>query len=171
LPSVRREDHDGRVTAEIRHRPLPHDAALDDAARRIIAQLQTDGRRSYAAIAKSVGLSEAAVRQRIQRLVETGVIRIVAVTDPRALGLHRQAMVGVRADGDLRTVADELVRVEEVDDVVITAGGFDLLVAVSATDDDHLLRVLDDGIRRVQGVRETETFVYLRQTKHTYPWG
>jgi Lrp/AsnC family transcriptional regulator for asnA, asnC and gidA len=158
------------VTAEIRHRPLPDAAALDDAARRIIAQLQTDGRRSYAAIAKSVGLSEAAVRQRIQRLVETGVIRIVAVTDPQALGLHRQAMVGVRADGDLRAVADHLVRVEEVDDVVITAGGFDLLVAVSAADDDHLLRVLDEGIRRVEGVRETETFVYLRQTKHTYPW-
>jgi Lrp/AsnC family transcriptional regulator for asnA, asnC and gidA len=159
------------VTAEIRHRPLPPAAALDDPARRIIAQLQADGRRSYAAIAKSVGLSEAAVRQRIQRLVDSGVIRIVAVTDPHALGLRRQAMVGVRADGDLRTVADRLVEVEEVDDVVITAGGFDLLVAVSVADDDHLLRVLDEGIRRVVGVRETETFVYLHQSKHTYPWG
>jgi Lrp/AsnC family transcriptional regulator for asnA, asnC and gidA len=170
LPRARSGDDDDEVTAEIRHRPLPHAAALDNAARRIIGQLQADGRRSYAAIAKAVGLSEAAVRQRIQRLVEGGVIRIVAVTDPHALGLHRQAMVGVRAEGDLRALAEELVRVDEVDDVVITAGSFDLLVAVSAADDDHLLRVLDEGIRRVPGVRETETFVYLQQSKHTYPW-
>jgi Lrp/AsnC family transcriptional regulator for asnA, asnC and gidA len=138
---------------------------LDGVARQILDQLREDGRRSYAAIAKSVGLSEAAVRQRIQRLVDTGVMRIAAVTDPAALGLSRQALVGIRADGDLRVVADRLTALAEVGGVVITAGGFDLLAEVAATDDDHLLEILTEGIRRVEGVRETEMFVYLRRVE------
>jgi Lrp/AsnC family transcriptional regulator for asnA, asnC and gidA len=144
---------------------------LDDIAKRIIEELQADGRRSYAAIAKTVGLSEAAVRQRIQRLLDAGVMQIVAVTNPLTLGFQRQAMIGVRADGDLRGVADRLADLDDVDYVVVTAGSFDILVELVAEDDEHLLRVLNEQIRKVPGVRDTETFVYLRLTKQTYSWG
>jgi Lrp/AsnC family transcriptional regulator for asnA, asnC and gidA len=144
---------------------------LDGHNRAIIAQLQEDGRRSYAAMAESVGLSEAAVRQRVQRLLDAGVMQVVAVTDPLQLGFARQAMIGVNADGDLREVADKLAALDAVDYVVITAGSFDLLVEVVCNDDAHLLQLLNDGIRSIPGVRDTETFVYLRLAKQTYTWG
>jgi len=144
---------------------------LDSANRAIIEQLQADGRRSYAAIATAVGLSEAAVRQRVQRLLDSGVMQIVAVTDPMQLGFTRQAMVGVRADGDLGEVADKLAALPEVDYVVVTAGSFDLLVEVVCNDDQHLLALLNNAIRAVPGVRDSETFVYLKLAKQTYTWG
>jgi Lrp/AsnC family transcriptional regulator for asnA, asnC and gidA len=144
---------------------------LDDANRAIVEQLQADGRRSYAAIAAAVGLSEAAVRQRVQRLLDAGVMQIVAVTDPMQLGFARQAMVGVRADGDLSEIADKLAALPEVDYVVVTAGSFDLLVEIVCNDDDHLLSLLNNSIRSVPGVRESETFVYLKLAKQTYTWG
>jgi Lrp/AsnC family transcriptional regulator, regulator for asnA, asnC and gidA len=144
---------------------------LDDANRAIIEQLQADGRRSYAAIAIAVGLSEAAVRQRVQRLLDSGVMQIVAVTDPMQLGFARQAMVGVRADGDLSEIADKLAALPEVDYVVVTAGSFDLLVEVVCNDDEHLLSLLNNSIRAVPGVRDSETFVYLKLAKQTYTWG
>src|ERR1700722_273811 len=122
--------------------------ALDEISKRIIEQLQADGRQSYAAIGKAVGLSEAAVRQRVQRLQETGVMQIVAVTDPLTLGFRRQAMIGLKCDGDLEKVADDLAAMEEIDYVVITAGSFDLLLEVVCEDDDHL-RV---NLRQVGGV-------------------
>jgi Lrp/AsnC family transcriptional regulator for asnA, asnC and gidA len=148
------------------------DATLVDAtSKAIIEQLQEDGRRSYAAIAKAVGLSEAAVRQRVTRLLDTGVMQIVAVTDPLQLGFHRQAMVGVRVEGDIATVADRLTTLPEVDYVVFTAGSFDLLVEVVCEDDDHLLTILNEEIRGLPGVRGTETFVYLKLAKQTYTWG
>ena len=144
--------------------------ALDEISKRIIEQLQSDGRQSYAAIGKAVGLSEAAVRQRVQRLHEAGVMQIVAVTDPLKLGFRRQAMIGIRCDGDLQTVADDLAALEEVDYVVLTAGSFDLLCEVVCEDDDHLLDVLS-RVRNVPSVTSTETFVYLKLRKQTYSWG
>jgi Lrp/AsnC family transcriptional regulator for asnA, asnC and gidA len=144
---------------------------LDEPNRAIIEQLQADGRRSYAAIAAAIGLSEAAVRQRVQRLLDSGVMQIVAVTDPLQLGFARQAMVGVRADGDLSEVADKLASLPEVDYVVVTAGSFDLLVEVVCNDDEHLLSLLNNSIRAVPGVRDSETFVYLKLAKQTYTWG
>ena len=144
---------------------------LDVAAKAIIEQLQADGRRSYAAIAQAVGLSEAAVRQRVQRLVDHGVVQIVAVTDPLQVGFARQAMIGIKARGDIELLADALADVEGVDYVVITAGGFDLLVEVVCEDDDHLLDLISKQIRAVPSVRSTETFVYLKLNKQHYNWG
>jgi Lrp/AsnC family transcriptional regulator for asnA, asnC and gidA len=144
---------------------------LDDVNKRIIEQLQRDGRMSYAALAKVVGLSEAAVRQRVQRLLDAGVMQIVAVTDPLTLGFARQVMIGVKVQGDLRSVAEKLALVPEIDYVVICAGGYDLLVELVCTDDDHLLSLLNDSIRSVDGVLATETFVYLKLAKQTYAWG
>jgi len=143
---------------------------LDDISKRIIEQMQVDGRRSYAAISKAVGLSEAAVRQRVQRLQETGVMQIVAVTDPLTLGFRRQAMIGLKCDGDLEKVADALAAMDEIDYVVITAGSFDLLLEVVCEDDDHLLEILSQ-VRGVPSVRSTETLVYLKLVKQTYTWG
>lgn len=147
--------------------------ALDDVSRAIIAALQEDGRRSYASIGKQVGLSEAAVRQRVQRLTESGVMQIVAVTDPLQLGFARQAMIGVRITGDvdIDQVADALAAMEEVDYVVLTAGSYDLLVEVVCESDQDLLDLLARRIRRIGGVHTTETFVYLALRKQTYAWG
>src|SRR5213079_2210477 len=100
---------------------------LDDVSMAIIEQLQQDGRRSYAAIGKVVGLSEAAVRQRVQRLTDSGVMQVVAVTDPMELGFARQAMVGVRVTGAIEPVADAIAALDEVDYVVVTAGSYDVL--------------------------------------------
>jgi Lrp/AsnC family transcriptional regulator for asnA, asnC and gidA len=151
--------------------PGEHAVYLDEVSRRIIEQLQQDGRRSYAAIAKVVGLSEAAVRQRVQKLLDAGVMQIVAVSDPLRVGFHRQAMLGLNADGDLRQVADKLAAIPEVDYVVLCAGSFDLLVELVCEDDEHLFRLLNDTIRTIPGVRGTESFVYLRLVKETYTWG
>jgi Lrp/AsnC family transcriptional regulator, regulator for asnA, asnC and gidA len=146
-------------------------ATLDEVSKGIIEQLQQDGRRSYAAIGKVVGLSEAAVRQRVQRLVDSGVMQVVAVTDPLELGFARQAMVGIRVNGQLEPVADALAELQEVDYVVITAGTYDLLAEVVCESDDHLLSLISGKIRTIEGVVSTETFMYLRLRKQTYSWG
>jgi Lrp/AsnC family transcriptional regulator, regulator for asnA, asnC and gidA len=131
-------------------------AVLDDVSKAIIEQLQQDGRRSYAAIGKVVGLSEAAVRQRVQRLVDSGVMQVVAVTDPLELGFARQAMIGIRASGPLEPLA---------------AGSYDLLVEVVCESDEELLSVLSSKIRVLDNVISTETFMYLQLRKQTYSWG
>jgi Lrp/AsnC family transcriptional regulator for asnA, asnC and gidA len=152
-------------------RPRQTTQSLDDISKRIIEQLQEDGRRPYAAIGKAVGLSEAAVRQRVQRLIDTGVMQIVAVTDPVQVGFARQAMIGIRVQGDVTVVSDQLSAMSEVDYVVVTAGSFDLLAEVVCENDDHLLEVVSHRIRGLPGVRSTETFVYLKLRKQLYNWG
>jgi Lrp/AsnC family transcriptional regulator for asnA, asnC and gidA len=144
---------------------------LDEISKAIIAQLQEDGRRSYASIGKAVGLSEAAVRQRVQRLIEGGVMQIVAVTDPLQLGFARQAMVGIRVTGALEPVADALAAIREVAYVVLTAGSYDLLAEVVCESDEHLLETISHEIRGIPGVAATETLVYLKLRKQTYSWG
>ncbi len=143
---------------------------LDDVSRAIIEQLQEDGRRPYARIATAVGLSEAAVRQRVQRLLDAGVMQVVAVTDPLQVGFSRQAMVSIRTSGDPREVADAVAAFPEVDYVVITAGTFDVLVEVVCEDDQQLLDVVT-RVRAVDGVVATETHPYLGLRKQTYAWG
>jgi Lrp/AsnC family transcriptional regulator for asnA, asnC and gidA len=144
---------------------------LDDVSKAIIELLQEDGRQAYATIAKRVGLSEAAVRQRVQRLLDQEVMQIVAVTDPLQVGFRRQAMIGIRVDGDLTPVADALTAMDEVAYVVTTAGSFDVLVEVVCEDDDDLLQLLTGSIRTLPGVHSTETFVYLKLNKQHYNWG
>jgi Lrp/AsnC family transcriptional regulator for asnA, asnC and gidA len=144
---------------------------IDDVSKAIIEQLQVDGRRSYAEIGKAVGLSEAAVRQRVQKLTESGVMQIVAVTDPMQLGFYRQAMIGVRVTGDTRTVADKLAAMPAVDYVVLTAGTFDILAEVVCENDLDLITMLNSEIRTLDGVLSTETFVYLKLHKQFYNWG
>ncbi len=144
---------------------------LDDVNKRIIEQLQRDGRMSYATLAKKIGLSEAAARQRVQRMLDSGVMQIVAVTDPLTLGFHRQVMIGMKVEGDMRVVADKVAAIAEVDYVVICAGSYDVLAELVCADDEHLLSLLNDKIRAIQGVVSSETFVYLKLAKQTYAWG
>jgi Lrp/AsnC family transcriptional regulator, regulator for asnA, asnC and gidA len=146
-------------------------AQLDEVSKDIIEQLQQDGRMPYASIGKAVGLSEAAVRQRVQRLIEHGVMQIVAVTNPLQLGFARQAMIGIRAEGDMEPIADALASMAEVDYVIVTAGSFDIIVEAVCESDEHLLELLSKRIRAIPGVRSTETFVYLKLHKQTYSWG
>lgn len=144
---------------------------LDDVSKQIIEQLQEDGRRSYATIGRSIGLSEAAVRQRVQRMLDSEVVQIVAVTDPLQVGFRRQAMIGLTVEGDITPVGDALAAMDEVAYVVTTAGSFDLLAEVVCEDDEDLLTLLSDRIRTLPGVRTTETFVYLKLNKQHYNWG
>jgi Lrp/AsnC family transcriptional regulator, regulator for asnA, asnC and gidA len=146
-------------------------ALLDGPNRAIIEALQRDGRQPYGAIAEEVGLSEAAVRRRIQRLRESGIMQIVAVTDPLQLGFTRQAMIGISVEGDARRVAEKLSGMSEVDYVVMCAGSFDILAEIVCEDDERLLEVLNDSVRSIPGVRATETFLYLKLAKQTYTWG
>jgi Lrp/AsnC family transcriptional regulator, regulator for asnA, asnC and gidA len=144
---------------------------LDAPNRAIIEALQRDGRQPYGAIAEAVGLSEAAVRRRVQRLRESGIMQIVAVTDPLQLGFTRQAMIGISVEGDVRRVAEKLSALHEVDYVVMCAGRFDILAEIVCEDDERLLHVLNDSVRSIPGVRATETFLYLKLAKQTYTWG
>lgn len=144
---------------------------LDDVNKHIIDQLQQDGRMSYAALAKKIGLSEAAARQRVQRMLDAGMMQIVAVTDPLTLGFRRQVMIGLKVEGDMRAVAEKIAQIPEVDYVVVCAGSYDILAELVCTDDEHLLGLLNDKIRTIDGVRSTETYVYLKLAKQTYAWG
>ena len=149
----------------------PDENGLDGISKAIIETLQKDGRQPYASIAKQVGLSETAVRQRVQRLLEDDVMQVVAVTDPLQVGFHRQAMIAITVEGDLRPVGDALTEMPEVSYVVTTAGSVDLLAEVVCEDDDELLDLLTTRIRTLPGVRTTETFVYLKLNKQHYDWG
>ncbi len=145
---------------------------VSDLDKRIIEHLQQDGRRPFTQIAADLGVSEAAVRARTNRLVERGILQVVGVTDPLKLGFQQQAMIGVRCERNrLLDVAEAVSAFPEVDYVVITAGAFDLLIEVVCEDNDGLLRFLTERLRAIDGVRETETFVYLRMVKQTYQWG
>ena len=153
--------------------PVPSgpNGLLDDVNKAIVEELQHDGRRTYGSIAEAVGLSEAAVRQRVQKMRDAGIMQIVAVTDPLQVGFRSQAMVGIRADGDTRVVAELLAAVPDIDYVVLCTGSFDILVELVTEDEDTLLELLNGVIRTIPGVRDTETFMYLKLTKQTYSWG
>jgi Lrp/AsnC family transcriptional regulator, regulator for asnA, asnC and gidA len=144
---------------------------LDDVSKAIIYALQHDGRRPYSAIAEEVGISEGAVRQRVQRLMSTGVMQIVAVTDPTELGFGREAMIGICCSGDSLQVAERLTQIDAIDYVVLTAGRFDIVVEVVCEDDAQLLEVLNTRIRSLPGVYLAEALVYLKTLKQQYNWG
>ena len=144
---------------------------VDATSRRLIELLQLDGRTPYATLAQKVGLSEAAVRQRVLKMVEEGVMQIVAVTDPLKLGFAREGLLGINVTGDVREVARELAEIDELSYVVITAGRYDIIAEFVAKDDDHLIELMSDRIRTVAGVGSTEMLGYLKLQKQTYSWG
>jgi Lrp/AsnC family transcriptional regulator for asnA, asnC and gidA len=149
----------------------PAQTALDDISKRIVELLQEDGRRPYAEIAREVGLSEAAARQRVQRMTEAGIIQIVAVTDPMQLGFHRMSMIGIRVSGDPRAIAEELTTIPELAYVVVTLGTFDILVEAVCENDEHLIDLIATRIRTIPGIVHTESLLYAGLYKDLYNWG
>ena len=146
--------------------------ALDDLDKAIIKCLQLDGRRPYAQIGRELEVPEATVRQRAERLISRGVVQIVGVTDPLAMGFQQPALIGLKVEpGRLEEIAQHIGALEEVTYLVVTAGRFDLVCEVVCADNDHLLRVLTEQLAGIDGIRSTETLVELRFVKESYQWG
>jgi Lrp/AsnC family transcriptional regulator, regulator for asnA, asnC and gidA len=172
LPGRRPAGRDLPVSVDRMQQPGRDGDAISELDKGIIEHLQSDGRRAYTRIASELGVSEAAVRARTNRLIERGVLQIVGVTDPLKLGYDQMAMVGVRCEGSaLMSAAEAISELPEVIYVVVTAGTFDLLVETVCRDNESLLTFLSEKLRRVPGVAATETFVYLRIVKQSYHWG
>lgn len=144
--------------------------SLDRVDRAILQELQADGRMSYAELGPKVGLSAPATRQRVQRLTDQGVLQVVGVTDPLRLGLPVMAMLGVRAVGDVKDLADRIGAEPAVIYLVHTAGSFDLLVEVVCREPAELLEIVNDRISALEGVREVETMMYLDIHTHRFNW-
>ena len=145
-------------------------ARLDDTDRTIIELLQADGRMAFTMVAAQVGLTEGAIRQRVQRLTDGGIMQIVAVTDPLSLGMRRVAMVGARVSGNAEATAASLSEMKEIDYLVATAGRYDRLFEVVADDDAHLLTLLS-RVRARLDIIEAAVFVCLKLFKQTFTWG
>ncbi len=142
---------------------------IDDIDRQIIATLKEDGRMPFAQIARRLGISPGMVRQRFHRLAQDGVLQVVPVTNPTLMGYHMMALIGVRADGNrLREIARQLASFEEIIYLVICTGTYDILAEVICRDNAHLLQFLTERLRAVEGVRDTETFIYLEIVKEVY---
>lgn len=149
-------------------RRLPVD--LDEVDKSILAELQRDGRVSYADLGPKVGLSAAVARQRVQRLLDNQVVRVVGVTDPQTMGYPVMAMLGIQVDGDVVAVADAIAEIDGVIYIVMTAGSFDLLAEVICEDSPGLLDVINSQVKRVEGVRSVESFMYFATHTHRFGW-
>jgi Lrp/AsnC family transcriptional regulator for asnA, asnC and gidA len=142
---------------------------IDDTSRRIIEILQRDGRCPNTVIGRAVGISEAAVRARIHALTDAGILQIVGLTDPVNMGFGVIAMIGVQANNDLNRIAELVSTWPETTYVVISAGSFDLLIEVVCQDNGELLGLVE-RLRAVDGVRTSETFIYISRHKLNYAW-
>jgi Lrp/AsnC family transcriptional regulator, regulator for asnA, asnC and gidA len=157
------------AVAELRRGPISAPPLIDGLDQGIIEALQANGRASFRAIAARLGVSEATIRARYARLCAEDILQVVGVTNPLGLGFE-QALVGVKTAGSPEPVADEIASWIEADYVVVTAGQYDLVVEVVATDRRELLE-LTNRMRALEGVVSTETFLYLRMVKQLYDWG
>jgi len=150
---------------------LKEKAKVDDIDLQIIRFLNKDGRTPFAQIAKQLKVSTGMIRQRYQRLVQEDVLQVVAITNPLLMGFATMAQIGVKADVKrLEEIADEIALFEEVIYLVILTGSYDLHVEVVCRDKKHLLDFLTKKLHAVEGVKEAETFMYLRIAKENYGW-
>ena len=156
-----RERQRGAVSA------APH---LDRIDQRLIEALQKNGREPFRRIAAEVGVSEATIRARYQRLCEDDILQVTGVTNPLGLGFEAQAMVGIRTSGAPEPVAEQIAQWDEAGSVVVTAGQFDILVELVCADRRQLLAVTN-RMRELDGVVSTESFLYLELWKQLYDWG
>ncbi|HXF62335.1 MAG TPA: Lrp/AsnC family transcriptional regulator [Caldilineaceae bacterium] len=144
---------------------------MDKVDRAIIAALKEDGRTPYSRIAEQLGVSPGMIRQRVQRLNEQGILQVVAVTNPLKIGYHTMALIGVKAEGQrLQQIARQIAAFDEVIYLTICSAAYNLLVEVLCLDNSHLLSFLTEKLYSVEGVRDTETFIYLDIVKEIYAW-
>ncbi len=155
----------------MQHVELNEQAKVDDIDLQIIKILNKDGRTAFAQIAKQLGVSTGMIRQRYQRLIQEGVLQIVAITNPLLMGFATMAQIGVKADVNrLEEIAEEIALFDEVIYLVLLTGSYDLHVEVVCRDKAHLLNFLTKKLHAVDGVKEAETFMYLRIAKENYGW-
>ncbi|MFF4779459.1 Lrp/AsnC family transcriptional regulator [Microtetraspora fusca] len=148
-----------------------HEYVLDEIDRQLLTLLQKDGRLAYSELGNATGLSAGAVRARVLRLQEDGILQVVGVTDPLRLGYRNMAMLAINVDGDIDETADAIGKVDGVIYVILAAGSVDLLVEVIATSSDELYEIINRRLRTVPGVRTVETFMYYRIHTHRFAWG
>ena len=146
-----------------------HFENLDDIDRKVIEALGRDGRMAFAQIAEQLSVSPGMIRQRYNRLVEEGFLKVVAITNPLRMGLKTMAMIGIRVDGDkMVQVAEKIAEFDEVVYIVIVSGRYDILAEVFCRDHAGLLTFLTEKLARVDGVRETESFMHFKIVKEIY---
>ena len=142
---------------------------LDDIDLKIIDALRKDGRVAFTQIAEQLGVSPGMIRQRYNRLVDQGFLKIVAITNPVRMGFRTMAMIGIRADGSkLLDVAEKVSRLDEVIYMIVTSGRFDIFAEVVCRDHEELLRFMTEKLSTIEGVRETESFMHLKIVKEVY---
>ncbi len=142
---------------------------LDDIDRQIIAILQQDGRASFAEIADQLKVSAGMVRVRYNRLVEKGLLRVMAITNPLRIGYQTMALIGIKAEGTrLLEVADQIAALDEVIYLIVVSGAYDIIAEVVCRDQNHLLQFLTERLYKIEGVRESESFMHLKIVKEIY---
>lgn len=142
---------------------------LDKIDKYIIEAMRLDGREAFAQIAEKLNVSPGMIRQRYNRLVKLGYLKVVAVTNPLMMGKRTMAMIGVRTDGrKMLDVANKLIKFDEVVYIVVVSGRYDIMVEVFCRDHEDLLAFMTEKLAKVDGVRETESFMYLKITKEIY---
>jgi Lrp/AsnC family transcriptional regulator for asnA, asnC and gidA len=142
---------------------------LDGTDLKILDALQKDGRVAFAQIAEQMGVSPGMIRQRYNRLVDQGILKVVAITNPLQMGYKTMAMIGIRAEGSkLLAVADKVAKLDEVIYMVICSGRFDIFAEVVCRDHEDLLRFITEKLSTIDGVRESESFMHLKIVKEVY---
>jgi Lrp/AsnC family transcriptional regulator for asnA, asnC and gidA len=142
---------------------------LDEIDRQIIAILQKDGRVPFAQIAEQLKVSAGMIRLRYNRLAEMGVLRVVAITNPLRMGYQTMALIGIKADGtNLLEIADKIAALDEVIYLIVVSGAFDIMIEIVCRDQNHLLQFLTERLYKIEGVRETESFMHLKIVKEVY---
>lgn len=146
---------------------VPTSPSLDDIDRALIAELMADGRATYAKLAPIVGLSQAAVRTRVQRLLDEHLVVVTGRVDPATFGLGVFAFAFLEVDGDTQKVAASLAAIDEAVFIAIGAGRYDMLVELRCENADGLLAALDE-VRVAEGVRRVQSATVLHYEKQDW---
>ena len=142
---------------------------LDETDIKIVEALRKDGRVAFAQIAEQLNVSPGMIRQRYNRLLEMGYLKVVAITNPSRLGIKTMAMIGIRTDGDkMLQVAEQIAALDEVIYIVVVSGRYDILAEVYCRDHADLLKFLTEKLAKIKGLRETESFIHLKIMKEVY---
>lgn len=139
---------------------------LDKLDRRILSIISNNARMPFKDVAEICGVSRAAVHQRVQRMIEMGVITGSGYNiNPKSLGFRTCTYVGVRLEkGSLyKEVLPHLQNIPEIVECHYTTGPYMLLIKLFAIDNDHLMDILNSTIQEIPGVVSTETLISLAE--------